>query len=104
MPSPLPALMQCRIPLATLTQAKLNTLTRAFPSAKQALAYPPTAELVYLFTLEFNPREQRLIDAAARECGVKPERLIYNAIFSLAEGVVGERRAKRFLARGDRHA
>jgi hypothetical protein len=99
---PLPTVTQCKIPLHTLTQDKLDTLTRAFPGAKRVLAYPPSAELLHMFTLEFDSGQKRLLDAAARKCGVSSERLIYNAVFVLAEDVVGERRAKRLLARQKR--
>ena len=88
-----------RIPLHTLTQAKLNTLTRAYPDAEKVLAYPRTAPFRHLFTLEFDTRQKRLIDAAAAECGVSRGRFMYNAISSLAEQVVGDRRATQIMGR-----
>jgi hypothetical protein len=86
-----------RIPLHSLTQSSLNTLTQAFPSAKRVLAYPKTGELRHFFTLEFHPPQKRLIDAAARDSGISSARFIYNAISGVAENVVGERRATQIL-------
>jgi hypothetical protein len=69
------------ISLRTLTQAKLDRLTRAFPGAKQLLARP----------------EPRLIDGAARSCGVDASRFMRNGIFLLADGfpVKGSSRRQR---------
>ena len=79
---------QNRISLHTLTQAKLNRLTRAFPQAKQMLAHPEPRKVTHMMTLEFNSRERRLIEKAARSCGVHPVRFMYNAIEGLTEGVL----------------
>ena len=85
-----------RIPLHTLTQSRLNTLTRAFPSAKSVLlADRKTTPLRYLCELEFTPPQRRRIHAAARKCGVSPHRFMYNAISWLVKDVIGERRASK---------
>ena len=72
------------ISLHTLTQASLNRLTRAFPGAKQLLAYPEKAKLVHTLTLEFDSHEKQLIDAAARVCGVSPVRFVMNTVLNSA--------------------
>ena len=79
---------QNRISLRTMTQAKLDRLTRAFPEAKQMLARPEPRKVTHMMTLDFNSREKRLIDAAARSCGVHPVRFMYNAIYGFVEGVL----------------
>jgi hypothetical protein len=85
------------ISLRTLTQAKLDRLTRAFPGAKQLLARPEPRRLTHLMTLEFDTREKRLIDGAARSCGVDASRFMRNGIFLLADGfpVKGSSRRQR---------
>jgi uncharacterized protein (DUF1778 family) len=52
--------------------------------------------IVHTLTLAFNPPGKRLIEAAARICGVSSQRFIYNIIGASAESIVeGNRRAKR---------
>ena len=79
------------ISLHTLTQADLNKLTRAFPSAKRVLAYPDTAKPIHMLTLEFDASERRMIDVAARVSGVSSVRFIENTVLNSAKNLAGGR-------------
>jgi uncharacterized protein (DUF1778 family) len=87
------------ISLHTLTQASLNKLTRAFPTAKQVIAYPETGKPTHMLTLEFDASERRMIDAAARVCGVGSMRFIMNTVLNSAKSLAGVKGpAKRIRA------
>jgi hypothetical protein len=88
------------ISLHTLTQEGLDKITRAFPRAKQVLAFPETAKEMCLYTLEMEPSIARLIDAAARRCGVDRARFMMNCITGIAEAVLPSSRVNRILATG----